>query len=131
MSEQNTQRPGEKPNNDWMLRALSLSGSGFPVILTTAAGLIAGDIVGEVEYLETLQNSLADGWGERAEPLRTMFAPAIENATRLPQEHIHLRNAKLYTSTGILEVGVNGLWRGRLEQVIGHSIGRVTATAVA
>jgi len=108
-----------------MLRVLAQT-AGMPIILTTAAGLIAGEILGEAEYLDLLQNAVADGWGGPAESMRTMFAPAIEHIERLPKDHIHLRNAKLYTSTGVLEVGVNGLWRGRLEQVIGHSIGRVT-----
>ena len=125
MSEQNQQAPAEKINNDWMLRALAQT-TGMPIILTTAAGLIAGEILGEAEYLDLLQNAVADGWGGPAESMRTMFTPAIEHIERLPKDHIHLRNAKLYTSTGVLEVGVNGLWRGRLEQVIGHSIGRVT-----
>lgn len=135
MSEQNTQDRIKAESGDWLLRAW-ITGTpkhsdGFSVVLTTGAGVISGILISEANYLKSISAAMADGWGESGEDLRNMFSEMIELENPLPITHIHLRDAKVVTLQGAIPVGVNGLWRGDLNAIIGHSIGRITMTPAA
>lgn len=129
MSEQSTQVEMEE-KGDWLLRvwiaSTSANGEGLEVVLTTAAGVISGMLISEVRFLDSLGSALADGWGERGEVFRNMFAKARDLDGHLPGNYVHLQGAQLVTPQGAISVGVNGLWRGNLDSIIGHSLGRFT-----
>jgi hypothetical protein len=133
MSEQNTQVQKEE-KGDWLLRAwistITGDGVGLSVVLTTAAGIISGTLISEVRYLDSISNAMADGWGERGEVFRDMFAGMREFDGKLPIKYVHLQAAQLMTLQGAMPVGVNGLWRGDLDAIIGHSIGQLTLNPV-
>jgi hypothetical protein len=135
MSEQNIQDSNKVEPGDWLLRvwikATPKKSDGFSVVLTTAAGIISGILISEANYLESISSAMADGWGGSGEGFRDMFSELTELENSLPLTHIHLRDAKIVTLQGAIPVGVNGLWRGDLNAIIGHSIGQVTMTPVA
>ncbi|WP_058545802.1 hypothetical protein [Pseudomonas fluorescens] len=134
MSEQNTQ-VRKDDRGDWLLRAwisgTGKGGEGFSVVLTTAAGIISGTLISEARYLDSIGTAMADGWGEQAEAFRNLFAPMREFEGQLPIHYVHLKDAQLVTLQGAMPVGVNGLWRGDLNAIIGHSIGRITLSQVS
>lgn len=131
MSDQSTQARKEE-KGDWLLRAwistISGNGVGFSVVLTTGAGIITGTLISEIRYLDSLTAAMADSWGERGEMFRDLFAPIRDLDRQLPIKYVHLEGAKLITLQGAIPVGANGLWRGDLDAIIGHSLGQITLT---
>ncbi|PJX09051.1 hypothetical protein CQW32_17510 [Pseudomonas putida] len=134
MTDQTNQNRKDSQAGDWLLRTwistIGPSGEGFSVVLTTAAGVISGTLISEVHYYDSISTAMADGWGERGEPFRNMFAEARKYDGQLPINHVHLRDARLVTLQGAIPLGVNGLWRGDLNAIIGHSVGQLNLQAV-
>ncbi|PIK76368.1 MULTISPECIES: hypothetical protein [Pseudomonas] len=128
MSEDNAQSQEKAPVGDWLLRTwIATAGKGnggLGVTITTAAGLISGVLISEMEFLDGISEGLADGFNGQGEAFRGMFDQLRELDGKMPITHIHLKQAKLLTSNGMAEVGLKGLWRGELTAVIGHSVGQ-------
>ncbi|WP_445677662.1 hypothetical protein [Pseudomonas putida] len=127
MSEQMMQDLAAPQVGDWLLRTwIAGSGNGnggLGVTLTTAAGLISGIIISEMEFLDGTTEAVADAYNGKGESFRGLFNEFRETVQQRPTTHIHLKDAKMLTPNGMVNIGVRGLWRGELSAVIGHSLG--------
>jgi hypothetical protein len=135
MSDEQVQEHKEKEPGDWLLRAwiagIHTGGVGFSVVLTTAAGVISGQLISEAKYFESLSVVLSEGFPQRKEEFRTVFDDIKRLDKPMPIRQVHLRDAQLFTLQGAIPLGAGGLWRGDLSSIIGHAIGQVSLTPIA
>lgn len=99
MSQQDfVSRDGEA-QGDWLLRTwVSTAGKGnggLGVTLTTAAGLISGVMISEMEFLDGTTEAVADAFNGEGEAFRGLFEQFRNFVQDKPITHIHLKNAKL------------------------------------
>ncbi|WP_019407151.1 hypothetical protein [Stutzerimonas stutzeri] len=120
---------------DWMLQTLVHSanvGVEIGVTLTTAAGIVTGTIIGGAKYMDQQKALLAERWG--TDELRSSFDDIFTAwRERYVQKddgeepsapiYIHLSSAKLLTHGQFVPSDPGMLWRGKINEVIGFSIG--------
>lgn len=102
--------------------------SGFQITIFCAGGLIAGRIISRGEYLEARQLALYND-DEEAIPQSELIR--VEDHIAGPDDipnRIYLDEAVTYSGSTRL---ILGLWNGRLDAVIGFSLGEIEQEAVA
>lgn len=122
---------------DWLLQnivLLSKHGVSIPVTVTTAAGLVTGDLINGARYMERLkelltsgnQSDIRDTIGEVVDVWAEAYKPAEgEVSEKISTQFIHLDNAKLIT--GSATIPSNGmLWRAKLKDIIGFCPGQLS-----
>ncbi|RQZ14056.1 gas vesicle protein [Burkholderia sp. Bp9031] len=124
------------PPIDWTLKFLvdlaNNHGVEMGVILTIGGSVVTGTLIGGKKYFEELADKVGNAWpgsAEVKEEMRKVFAqPAslYENGGPPSASYIHLKDAKFVQPTAVFPAhGI--LWRGRLSEVSGFSIGSLTA----
>ncbi|MET9622751.1 hypothetical protein ABZZ37_18585 [Streptomyces sp. NPDC006464] len=129
------ERPGVvEPVLDFDLRSLVAAVNAednqrafFGVTLHMPSGLVCGDVIGREAYLDAWEELLRDARGKGAEQFATFFRDTeqildevgIASVPSLPR-WIHLRDVRILTGPQILR---SPLWRGRLADVAGWSVG--------
>lgn len=123
---------------DWILQCIVANanvGISTAVTLTTAAGLVTGMVVGGIEYLDGIKGQLCHGLND---DLAKEFSDGIERWKKnyLPRNEddesedpapifIHIRDAKMLHGNQLIPVS-HGYWRGKLDSIIGFSLGLMT-----
>lgn len=104
----------------------------FSVTLTTTGGVITGTLISTKEYFDRFSNAFAEAWpGGPSEEVRSGFAAWGEHrgselaaAEGGDDPFIHLKNARFVDGSGAVPSGAEGiLWRGKLEEVVGFTLG--------
>jgi hypothetical protein len=130
------------PERDWFLALLvdhvNEHDGAIPITLTVDGLVISGTLVGVREYLRRSAEDLAEVFPSRSESIIESFTEAGEESVDAVRKHkervrageaeletphyVHLRNAHYVTGSA----GAHGpvLWRGRLDDVSGFSLGK-------
>jgi hypothetical protein len=126
---------------DWHLQLLVEDANDFgveiPITLFVSGAVVTGVLTSGKVYFDRFAERFAAGWPEEArEKIRASMAmpgdvyprlePGEKSPRKRPAQFIHLRDAQIVTALGNLPV--NGdplLWRGRLTEVGGYSIGHL------
>lgn len=125
---------------DWVLQTLIQAanlGIEIGVTLTTGAGMLTGTIIGGAKYMDMQKASLAPHWGSDElrqsfdnifDDWRKRYAPTEEDAADPTATiYIHLSNARVLIGDQFVPSSSNGmLWRGKLDSIIGFSIGTMS-----
>jgi hypothetical protein len=126
------------PGEDWLLQDVvrfinRLEGISIGITLTMSGGIITGDLINIKEFFYEYGKLWKEGfkripeagamldqqWREHGDET----AKHIKDANQVLFHYVHLKNARyMVGSTAISEVG-GMLWRGRLSQIGGFSIG--------
>lgn len=120
----------------WVHTANEMEVSPFAVTLTTAGGLVTGTLASRaewarvvagsfpksedaslyVEHFEEIADSSASGHGDHGLTFDT--AP----------RHIHLVDAQVWSGAQLVPSNSGVAWRGRLDQIVGWSFGRMQSS---
>ena len=130
---------------DWHLQMLVEDANDFgvevPITLFVAGAVVTGVLTSGKTYFDAFADRFAAGWPEEGrDEIRASMAtpgavyprlePGDKSPRKQPAQYIHLRDAQLVTPNGNLPAGGDGmLWRGRLAQVGGYSLGRLNGGA--
>jgi hypothetical protein len=130
---------------DWHLQLLVEDANDFgvevPVTLFVAGAVVTGVLTSGKVYFERFADQFAAGWPEegRAEIRASMatpgnvyprLEPGEKSPRKRPAQFIHLRDARIVTWHGNLPTTGEGvLWRGRLTEVSGYSLGNLAVGA--
>jgi hypothetical protein len=142
MDENHESAPGldDVIDRDWTLQTLVAfadQGIEIPVTLTTGAGLVSGIITSGAKFMDGFQKSLTAGDNQNvneliksvAEIWKARYMPGNESGSdqedRDPPHYIHLRDAKLLVGNSFVPAQ-GTLWRGKIEGIIGFSVGTLT-----
>jgi hypothetical protein len=114
---------------DYLLQdlvAIANLGVQIGLTLTVGGSTISGMLIGGKEFMQRLTESITEvAPDELVEPLQERFQPyrdIYEQSELKPATFVHLADARVVATGG--EFPVNGcLWRGRISQVSGFSIG--------
>ena len=116
---------------DWFLQQLVSMANGEPsleigVTLTTPAGLISGTIISARKYFKEFGELFAAGTGGSSE-LANMFAAQGEQPAdgEVAFQFLHLKNAVQLSAAGTVPTHEGTLWRGKIADVAGFSIGAI------
>ncbi|MBF8728869.1 hypothetical protein IRZ59_00260 [Pseudomonas guariconensis] len=99
----------------------------FDITLTTPGGLIRGTLISTKEYFDRFAESFASAWpGEGGDVLRKSFNQwggqrSVEGGF---DAFVHLKNAHYLDGSGMFPVGPGVLWRGRVAEVSGYTLGQ-------
>jgi len=142
-------RYGEETSEprDWILRFMlellnRSDGNQIPITLTVGGTLITGMMIGVKDYYcllgSQMRNMMAGTVGETLETFyRSIGDKSQQQAKEEPQDEaqlfreksgpnfVHLKNAQIATPQGLVPTDSTMLWRGRVSQVQGFSLGRV------
>ena len=126
---------------DWHLQLLVEDANDFgvevPVTLFVAGAVVTGVLTSGKVYFDAFADRFAAFWPEEArEKIRASMAtpgdvyPRLQPGEKSPRQRtaqfIHLRDAQIVTAQGNLPAtGEPLLWRGRLTEVAGYSIGHM------
>lgn len=125
---------------DWFLQSLveyANHGLELGLTLTTGAGLVSGTLIGGVEYMDLQKIVMAEALGELdrdefdgiADQWKERYVrPLAEGEEALAPVFIHLKDAYLVVGDRLVPTSKGMLWRGKLDSVIGFSIGVLTVT---
>lgn len=104
----------------------------FGVTLTTTGGVVSGTLISTKEYFDRFSQAFANAWpGGPNEDIRSSFSKwgdqrgnEFSSAEDGHDPFIHLMNARFVDGAGAVPTGDQGiLWRGKLEDVVGFSLG--------
>lgn len=130
---------------DWLLALLvdhlNEHGGEIPITLTTPGGVLTGTLIGVREYLKRYGTDLASVFPSRANAILDTFDAAGEESANSVRRHkekvragetefespryLHLRDAQYLTGNLHSTARDTVLWRGRLVDVSGFSLGIV------
>ncbi|MBC3492705.1 gas vesicle accessory protein GvpU [Pseudomonas taiwanensis] len=99
----------------------------FSITLTTPGGLIRGTLISTKEYFDRFAEAFASAWpGENREVLRTGLSQWGEERFMEGDvdAFIHLKDAHFLNGDGSYTKNSEVLWRGRVADVSGYSLGR-------
>jgi hypothetical protein len=128
---------------DWHLQLLVEDANDFgvevPITLFVAGAVVTGILTSGKVYFERFADDFAAGWPPEARAqIRASMAtpgevypllePGAKSQRKRPAQFIHLRDAQVVLPTRNLPGG-GLLWRGRLTEVAGYSLGRIAAAA--
>jgi hypothetical protein len=111
----------------WLISSIEEIDLAFNITLNLKGAVISGEMIGEKEYAERLNQYFRDciGITDASEMNLNRFNTKRDlDSNPLSEEYIHLKNAKVFFSsidTAPLEEGV--LWRGKLSSVDGYMLG--------
>lgn len=129
-------------DKDWFLQTLinMVKGGGFTFGITLNVGgfLVSGNLIGGKDYFESFGTDFAEGLASEgtADKIKESFAsigyPNIsdkdENKVSSPG-FIHLKDAKFFNTNGNpIPENKGVLWRGRISEVSGFSLGLLSKT---
>lgn len=132
------------PERDWFLALLvdhvNEHDGAIPITLTVDGLVITGTLVGVREYLRRSAEDLADVFPSRSKSIIQSFTKAGEESVDAVRKHkeqvragkteleaphyVHLRDARYLTGQRNTHSPV--LWRGRLDDVSGFSLGETS-----
>ncbi|MDB6061290.1 MAG: hypothetical protein JWM78_1393 [Verrucomicrobiaceae bacterium] len=128
------------PKADWLLSMLVSFANELSlelgVTINTGGAIISGTLIGGKTYLVELSEVFAKANGEQAVNdalsqgiLRNQNIYETDETPALPPAYIHLRNARFWAPDGESLAATQGfLWRARLSEVSGFSIGGLEPT---
>lgn len=139
----NKTRNAHTENSDWTLYALvgfaDMSGVQTTITVATPAGFITGLVIGTAEYYRRTADVWDAGWkGEGKTPetspgqiwrkMYERFEARREEQLEEGEERgeagfIHIADARIVSGASTIPQGSGLLWRGRLSEVIGYSLG--------
>lgn len=132
------------PTQDFALEALvgainALGGAEVGITLHSSGLIVSGMLISGRSYFEKLIENLesspdtgAHAFAQLFSPFQDMYAnnevtDAQKGAALLPTGYIHLRDARTFSPTGQSLPGT--LWRARLTEITGWSLGNYTGPA--
>ncbi|KAF0812887.1 hypothetical protein IGB42_02731 [Andreprevotia sp. IGB-42] len=130
-------------NGDWFLqtivRMVNTTALRVPVTLTLGGGLVSGDLISGKEYFAAIGDMFATAPAADGNQIgaqlashfaghgETVYGPTENNTDQAGMTRhafIHLKNARFVDNAGAIpDAGL--LWRGRIDEVIGFSLGSV------
>ncbi|WP_433704437.1 gas vesicle accessory protein GvpU [Paraburkholderia sacchari] len=143
MAEEQQQQEIEQPNEpmmkepelDWYLQSLvnmaNTTGLSMGITIVLGGTVVSGTLIGGKTYFDTFAQNFVDAWPDLAQesrdPLRETLAKPGEHYGNGYDEagtsFIHLKDATIRTPSGYMPTSTGLLWRGRLSEVSGFSLG--------
>ena len=121
--------PDTPPLSDQSIRKLvkfsNDHGTEFGITLLLNSGVVSGTVISANAYFEQLIKDLELSL-EQSPPLAEVLHSMLPNNSgdNLPN-FIHLKDAKIYLGERTIPNGAGVLWRGRISQVSGFTMGRL------
>lgn len=133
--------PAEAPQIDWLLQELVFLVNKFDlrigVTLTVGGNLLSGEMIGGAHYFKTMKENFAQSKGASEigksisvamERYEGNFREYMAQDETTPPAFIHLLEAKLHGPNTVPGSStIQSLWRGRLSEVSGFTIGVLEA----
>lgn len=119
--------PDTPPLSDQNIRKLvkfsNDHGAEFGITLVLDSGVVSGTVISANVYFERLITDLKAAL-EQSPPLAEVLQSMLPNTSGddLPN-FIHLKNAKFFLGDRTIPTGPGMLWRGRISQVSGFTMG--------
>ncbi|SDH03469.1 hypothetical protein SAMN05216588_102199 [Pseudomonas flavescens] len=117
---------------DWFLQQLVRMANSDPSIemgitISTPAGMITGTLISAQNYFREFGQIMADSLNT-PDLVETyaQFGEAGGNTDQLPYQFVHLRNAFSVSASGTVPTNGGVLWRGKIAEVAGFSIGAMS-----
>lgn len=126
---------------DWLLEeavelANKIEGFSLAITLAVPGGVVTGTLIGAKEYYTRYGALWGEGlggeagrtveehWVQFGKDTHELFASEHPETSPLPPpQYIHLRDARYVIGTSIVPDTAGLLWRGRLSEVVGFSLG--------
>ena len=124
-------------NADWLLenfvQAANVSTTNIGITLITHGYLVSGVIIGGKEYFEIMAEYSTDQITKDA--FKSLGEDLYgnkkreENSETKPPTFIHLKDAKFYSTSGQpVPANAGVIWRGRINQISGFTVGTLEVT---
>ncbi|WP_416149438.1 gas vesicle accessory protein GvpU [Salipaludibacillus sp. HK11] len=118
------------PTIEYLVELCNTAGYTFSVTLSIKGSIVTGKIIGRKQYFEEMSHLFErDGLEVIAEGYKE-FSKVFDAEEDLEEDmktpyHIHLKDAKYVSSNGLFPQ--NGMmWRGRIKEIDGFSLGNLT-----
>lgn len=118
---------------DWFLAKLvntvnKNTDIGISITLNVRGQIVTGFLIGGATYFEEFSTQFADAYGteevrESIAEYKDLYTNSDEDSP--PPQYIHLRDAQTLEGKNLLPQGGGTLWRGRLSEVSGFSLGQL------
>jgi len=142
MSEENKELDVERVTNvdlkpDWFIQNvvhMATHGVEMGVTLTLGGCIVSGTLISGKKYFDAMKDQILESVED--EPTRDMMLGFIEaNSSHYDKDpsdcepksngYIHIKDAKLIDSSGSSVPDTGMLWRGKISQVVGITIGSI------
>jgi hypothetical protein len=128
---------GNLTDQDWFLQRLVNiveGGVSFDITLNVSGNIVSGALIGGKQYFKLLGESFASGLGdnEAADSLKATFIKKgeeiyDENTKDIHEpNYLHLKDAKFFVGGGGIPSNKGVLWRGRISEISGFSLGKLS-----
>lgn len=131
---QDQEFPADLPQGDWLLSTFVSIVTTHKFIITITLQvdgcLVSGVIASGREYFDALGHEFSSAFseGNAAEIIQGSFAN-LDDEVYEDDAYIHLRDAQFLTTQGPLIPTKDGVWwRGRISEVAGFVLGRLSAS---
>lgn len=120
----------------WVVDFVSRTDLEIGITLTIGGNLVSGRLISHKKYFEVLSEDLSKAFeavgSEPAKAIKDLFAsfvPAEHAGEEEPSpQYLHLRESRVFTSSGGPISSVGALWRGKISSVDGIIFGQATNT---
>lgn len=118
----------------WLVKFSNNVGVTIGITLSIGGTLVSGELVSHKIYFDQFSEDFSSAFkkyeGVDTEELKV----GIQNFNREPAEdqpqpalqYLHLKNARVYTSSATPVIGKGQLWRGKISSVDGFTLGSIT-----
>ncbi|ALC83622.1 MULTISPECIES: gas vesicle accessory protein GvpU [Bacillus] len=125
-----TSSPSKDSTLEFFVKASNKHEFSLDITLNVNGSVVTGTIISAHEYFETVSETFEDG-NEIAQKISEGLVKASESAKNSSQESdigfIHLKNTRIYNGDGKGTPSKGDiLWRGKLDQVDGFFLGRIS-----
>lgn len=127
-------------DRDWLLQHLvtyanNVDNFSLPLTLWTSTGIISGVLVSDKEFFDLYIEEFTAEFSEedaavtasKIRELASIYYEKSDSQQINEATFIHLKGARLFAPAGVMPAEGGVLWRGKLNQVTGFNIGKLTA----
>jgi hypothetical protein len=120
----------------WVVDFVSRTDLEIGITLTIGGNLVSGRLISHKKYFEVLSEDLSKAFeavgsdsAKAIKDLFTSFVPTEHAGEEEPSpQYLHLRESRVFTSSGGPISSVGALWRGKISSVDGIIFGQATNT---
>jgi len=118
----------------WLVRFSNNTRLSIGITLSVGGSLVSGQLITHGAYFEQLSKDFSEAFRkfegvdveELQSAIQTFDSPPQDDDPQPAMQYLHLKDAKVYTSSSTPVLSGGQLWRGKISSVDGFTLGTIT-----